>query len=338
MKAKLFLMIFVCAGFLAAASISGFWARPCLIVKGQECTFEWTRTGPMADHVNITLWLSGVKRAEILNVPNPEGNNEKTWMVPASLPTGRYVIRVATTGGLFQDEIEPFLDQKGMVVVSGPSGTVMMGTGVSFTWHGFGLGVSPTTYHDLYRNGALVGRIGTADMSHSSGCGRTAGWTVGDLIDPDTEELLPTKALPGTGYRIRVTGYGGEYYDETDAFSIAAKIDPGWAQHRFKVANHIPVGPVPGCPMCGAVQLQEVWKILENAPDVQEIQLWQGGRMLGQLVERGGAGLRPAHRRIEFGGSFAQLQRGDGGFELRLFGAQRKLLHTQAVVLEFRPR
>ncbi len=40
MKAKLFLMIFACAGFLAAASISSAYVDPCLVVKGQECTIE----------------------------------------------------------------------------------------------------------------------------------------------------------------------------------------------------------------------------------------------------------------------------------------------------------
>ena len=334
MKAKVLALCLLTAVPVSAAAISGVWASPCLVVKGQECTIEWTRTGQMAAQVNITLWLAGAKQAEIPNVPNPEGKNERAWMVPAGLPTGKYVFRVATTDGLFKGEAEHFLDQKGLVIVSGPSGSVLLGSGISFSWHGFGLGLSPTTYHDLYRNGALVGRIGTADMSHSSGCGRSAGWTVGELLDPNTEEILPEKAPAGSGYRIRVTSYGGQYYGETDAFSIVAKLDPGWVQHRFKLVNRIPVWPVPGCPQCGEVQLEDLWKILEGDPDVQEIQLWQGGRMLAKLAERGAVARRLAGRRVEFGDAFAKLRQGGAGFELRLLASGGRLLRTQAVVLE----
>lgn len=334
MKAKWLALLLLAAIPVSAASISAVWAHPCLVVKGEECTIEWTRTGPMAAQVNITLWLAGVKRAEILNVPNPEGNNERTWLVPAGLPTGKYVFRVATADNLFKGEAEHFLDQKGMVFVGGPYGTVTMGSGMSYAWHGFGLGLSQDTYHDLYRNGALVGRIGSNDMSHSSGCGRSDGWTVGQLVDPNDDETVIAETVPtGGGYRIRVRNGSGQYYCESPVFSIMAKPDPGWIRKRFKLVTRIPVGPVPGCPMCGEVQLQELWKFFEGSPDVQEIQLWHGNRMLAKLAERGAVARRLAGRRVEFGAAFAKLRQGGAGFELRLLDTQGKLLHTQAVVL-----
>lgn len=339
MKAMLLVLLLLTAAPFFAVSISSVRANPCLVVKGEECTIEWTRSGAMAGHVHITLWLGGVKRAEIPNVPNPEGNNEKSWMVPASLPTGKYIFRVTTIDGLFQGESEHHLDQRGMVFVGGPYGTVVMGSAVSYAWHGFGLGLSQPTYHDLYRNGALVGRIGTSDMSHSSGCGRADGWIVGQLVDPNDDDLVLSETVPtGGGYRIRVSNSGGQYFGESADFTITMIIDPNHLLKRFKLITRIPVGPVPGCPMCGEVQLQELWEIFESSPNVQEIQLWQGGRMLGKLAERGAAGRRLASRRMEFGSSFAQLQRGGSGFELRLLDAQGKLLHTQAVALDYKNR
>ena len=334
MKTKWLNLFLLAAIPVSAASISSVWVNPCLVVKGQECTIEWTRTGPMAGQVNITLWLAGIKRAEMLNVPNPEGNNEKSWMVPVGLPTGKYVLRVATTDGQFQGESEHFLDQMGMVFVGGPSGTVFMGASVSYAWHGFGLGLSPPTYHDLYRNGALVGRIGSNDMSHSSGCGRSDGWIVGRLVDANDDELVLTETVPtGSGYRIRVRNGSGQYYCESAVFAIAEKLSPILPPKTFKLMTRIPVCPVPGCPMCGEVQLEELWKIFESSPEVQEIQLWQGNRMLGKLIERGGAARRLAGRRIEFGDAFAKLRQGGAGFELRLFAAGGRLLRTQAVAL-----
>ena len=339
MKTKLLALFLLAALPTFAASISGVWARPCLIVKGQECTIEWTRTGPMAGQVNITLWLAGGEQAEIANVPNVEGHNEKNWMVPASLPTGKYLIRVSTADGMFHDESEHYLDQRGLVFVGGPYGTVTLGSPMSYAWHGFGLGLSQPTYHDLYRNGALVGRIGSNDMSHSSGCGRSDGWIVGHLVDPNDDELVIAETVPtGSGYRIRVSNSGGGYTCESDPFTIIAKIDPGRFKAFSKIPSHIPVWPVPGCPMCGEVQLQELWEFFESSPDVQEIQLWQGNRMLAKLAERGAVARRLAGRRVEFGAAFAKLRQGGAGFELRLLAAGGRLLGTQAVALDLKAR
>jgi hypothetical protein len=312
---------------------------PCLVVKGQECTIEWTRTGPMAAQVNITLWLAGAKQAEILNVPNPEGSNEKVWMVPAGLPTGNYVFRVATTDGQFKAESEHAIDQRRLVMSKGPAGTLLTGAMVSITWLGFGLGISPPCYVDLYRNGTLVQRLEENEMNRSFGCGTGTAWKVGYWLDPMTGSWEDEPRFPaGSGYTIRISDGTGTYVDESDAFTIAAKFDPAPFAKRLRWLTRIPVWPQPGCPMCGEVQLQELWKIFAGNPDVQEIQLWQGGRMLAKLAERGAAGRRLAGRRVEFGSSFAQLQRGGAGFELRLFGARGRLLHTQAVVLDYENR
>lgn len=344
MKTRLLALLLLAALPAFAASISSAYVDPCLVVKGQECTIEWTRTGPMAAQVNITLWLDGVKRAEILNVPNPEGNNEKAWVVPASLPTGKYVFRVATTDGLFKAESEHALDQKGLVMAKGPAGTVRTGAMVRISWLGFDLGISPPCYVDLYQNGTLIQRLEVNEINRSFGCGTGTDWKVGYWMDPMTDSWEAAPRFPeGSGYKIRISDGTGAYTDESDPFTIAPPFDPGPLAKRFRqiapipvrIPAHVPVGPVPGCPMCGEVQLGELWKIFENSPDVQEIQLWQGGRLLGKLAERGGVARRMAGRRIEFGNAFAKLRQGGAGFELRLLGAGNRLLRTQAVTLEF---
>jgi hypothetical protein len=339
MKAKLLVLCLLAAIPLAAASISGVGVNPCLVVKGQECTIEWARSGAMAAQVNITLWLAGAKQAEILNVPNPEGNNEKTWMVPAGLPAGKYVFRVATTDGQFKAESEYAIDQKRLVMSKGPAGTLVTGAMVSISWLGFGLGISPPCYVDLYQNGTLVKRLEQNEMNRSFGCGTGTFWKVGYWLDPMTGDWEAEPRFPvGGGYKIRISDGTGTYVDESETFTIAAGVDPGMFIKRFRRLTRIPVGPVPGCPMCGEVQLEELWRIFESSPEVQEIQLWQGGRMLAKLAERGIAARRLAGRRVEFGGSFALLRQGGAGFELRLLGARGKLLGTQAVVLNFKAR
>jgi hypothetical protein len=40
-------------------------------------------------------------------------------------------------------------------------------------------------------------------------------------------------------------------------------------------------------------------------------------------------------QRINFGNAFMQLEKGGGGFELRVFDARGRLVHTQAVTLQF---
>jgi hypothetical protein len=68
------------------------------------------------------------------------------------------------------------------------------------------------------------------------------------------------------------------------------------------------------------------------------VELWHAGRSLGKLIEAGAAGRRMASRRIDFGNSFPQLKQGGSGFELRVFDNRGKLLHTQAVVLNYKAR
>lgn len=336
MKEKLawMFLLLTLPAFAAVPAIKDVWVNPCLVVKGENCTIEWTREGDMNGLVDISFWRGASKEAEIADVPNPPGQNQKIWPVPTGLPAGKYAIRVETNDGQYQAQTENYLDQKGMVVVSGPSGSLPLGTPVSFSWHGFGLGISPTTTHDLYRNGVLVGRIGTADTSHSSGCGRTAGWTVGDLIDPSTEGPLPDKAPAGSGYRIRVTSYSGQYFDETDAFTIL--LDPNVLKERLKLVTRVPVWPAPGCPACGEVQLAGLWPVLQGAAAGCRVELWYSTvRSLGMLVEAGEAQQRSS-RRIDFGDSFQKLKLGRNVFELRLFDDKGVLLQVQPVALNLK--
>jgi hypothetical protein len=208
---------------------------------------------------------------------------------------------------------------------------------MQFGWRGWGLAGSSGAYFDLYRSGVLVGPIGADVMNSSHGCGRSYSWTVGNLHDPDTDMPLPEKAPMGNDYRIRIRTHDGAYYAEIGPFAITVQIHPG-AFNRFKKIARIPVWPVPGCPECGEVQLQDLWQIIESSPEVQEVQLWQGGRMLAKLVERRAARMRLANRRVEFGNAFAKLRQGGAGFELRLLGAEGKLLDTQAVVLNLKAK
>lgn len=319
-----------------AASINVACVNPCLIVKGEECEIEWLTTGAMDDHVNITIWHGGAKVAEIPNVPNVAGTNKKIWLVPAGLPTGKYLFRVATVDGLVQDQTEHFVNVKKLVLVDGPSGSLVKGSLISFSWHAFGLGISPDLYVDLYRNGVFVNRLEVNEMNCSFGCGTGTGWVVGNLTDPATDEPLPETAPAGGGYKIRISSMTGQYFDESATFTIVEKFDPGKFV-RFRRISRIPVFPEPGCPMCGEVQLSDLLEIIQNEPGAHVVELWHAGRSLGKLFEVG-AGRRRSAMRIDFGNSFPQLKQGGGGFELRVFDNRGKLLHTQAVMLNFKSR
>jgi hypothetical protein len=278
-----------------------------------------------------------VKQAEILNVPNVSGKNEKTWMVPAGLPSGKYVFRVASLNGLVKDETENYLDNIGIVLVSSPSGMVSRGSSATVAWHGFGLGCSTSVSIDLYRNGTRVSKIGSSDMSHSSGCGRSWYWVAGTLGDPEAAE--PTgEADSGGGYTIRVYDISKHYHDESDTFTIVDMINPGKLIGTLRGVSRIPVFPGPGCPGCGEVQLSDLLEVLRTTPEAHVVELWHGGRSLGKLVEAGAAGRRLASRRIDFGNSFQQLKQGGSGFELRIFDNKGKLLHTQAVELNYKAK
>jgi hypothetical protein len=160
---------------------------------------------------------------------------------------------------------------------------------------------------------------------------------VGDLIDPVTEIPLAEKAPTGGDYRIRIiSDLHPNFYAESGMFSIMMKINPNVFKERIKLLRPIPVFPGPGCPMCGEVQLSDLLEIIKTTPEAHVVELWHAGRSLGKLVEAGAAGRRLASRRIDFGNSFLQLKKGGSGFELRIFDAQGKLLHTQAVELNYK--
>ncbi len=340
MKIRAFVLLMTLAMAASAATIN-VNVYPCLVAKGQPCTIEWNSSGAMADRVNVSVLLGTVVVQQYLNWDNASGENEITWSVPMSLLTGEYTFRVATTDNLVQGEWKAEIRDKGIYTNPGNySSNYVLGTQMNFGWQAFGFfpPMQPA-YFDLYRSGTLVGPIGANTMGkfNGYGCGNSHQWTVGDLYDPDTDMPLPEKAPPGNDYRIRVRNHDGAFYSEIGPFAIIVQIHPGWLS-RFKKISRIPVGPVPGCPECGEVQLEELWKILENGPDVQEVQLWHGGRMLARLVERRAARMRLADRRVEFGGAFAQLRQGGAGFELRLFDVNGRLLGTQAVVLNLKAK
>ena len=337
MKIRPFMLLLGLAAAASAATIT-VDVYPCLVTKGQPCIIEWTSTGTMAAKVNVSVRLGTVVVQQYLNWDNAPGSNEITWSVPTSLLTGEYTFRVATTDNLVQGEWKSEIRDRGIYIDPGTySSSYVLGTKMNFGWRGWGLPGSSGVYFDLYRSGVLVGPIGADVMNSSHGCGRSSSWVVGELYDPETDMPLPEKAPMGNDYRIRVRTHDGAYYAEIGPFAITVQINPG-AFNRYKHIARIPVWPVPGCPMCGEVQLQELWKLFEGSPDVQEIQLWSGGRMLAKLAERGAVARRLAGRRVEFGDVFAKLRQGGAGFELRLFAAGGRLLGTRAVVLDYKTK
>ncbi len=340
MKIKSFILAFLCAAALSAASV---WVDtdPCLVVKGQNCEILWSVSGMTAAKVNISILQGSTVVQQFLDVPNASGDNSKIWPVPASLAPGSYKFRVATVGPLVaQGECVKEIRDKGIYTdPNTPSGTLIMGNSVTITFKAFGIypGVQPA-YFDLYRSGTLVGLAAANQMSSTLNfCGMPVEWPVGQLVDADGEPLAE-KAPAGSGYKIRIRNSSGDYWAETGTFTIARRFNPGEIRDLSKGLTHIPVWPVPGCPQCGEVQLEDLWKILEGDPDVQEIQLWHGNRMLAKLVERGAVARRLAGRRVEFGDSFARLRQGGAGFELRLLAAGGRLLGTQAVAMDYKSK
>ena len=336
MKIKSFLLVFLCAAALGAASV---WVEtePCLIVRGENCIIMWSVSGVTADKVNITILQGNTAVKQFLNVTNVAGDNEKTWAVPASLAPGNYTFKVATAGAVVvQGQCVKEIRDRGIYINPNTfSGTLMLGNQVAATYRAFGFSSNQAVFLDLYRNGALVG-IAAANFTHDHfhPCEMPVTWTVGTLVDEESWEPLAEKAPAGDGYkiRLRVSGQTG-YFADAGTFTIARRFDPGTIRDLSKGLSRVPVRPIPGCPMCGEVQLQELWKLFESSPDVQEIQLWHGNRMLAKLAERGAVARRLAGRRVEFGNAFAKLRQGGAGFELRLLAASGRLLRTQAVVL-----
>jgi len=341
MKIKAFLLLIALSGALAAASVK-VYTDPCLITKGKDCTIFWSVSGASADKVNITIWRGGTLAQQFLNVPNAPGENQKVWPVPLSLASGEYTFRVATTDNLAQGEYKGNIKNKGIYTdPNTPSGILTIGTPISFHWESFGLLQTPGVYFDLYRSGVLVGCIGWGYLSSLTPCGRTYTWIVGDLKDPQDPEggdPLEEKAPAGSGYKIRIRNSDGSFTAETGTFAIAGNINPSRFKDRFRRISRIPVFPGPGCPMCGEVQLSDLLEIIQSEPGAHVVELWHAGRALGKLFEAGAAGRRSASRRIDFGNSFQQLKQGGSGFELRIFDNRGKLLHTQAVVLNFKSR
>jgi hypothetical protein len=336
MKSKLFILAFLCAAALAAASVS-VTVAPCLVTKGMDCWINWSVSGSAADKVTITILHGAATVEQFADVPSGAGTNEKTWPVPPALASGEYTFRVTTADGLAQGETKAEIRDKGIITDPGaPSGALARGSSLSIGWRAYGIvpGIQPA-YLDLYRAGTLVGLAAIDAMNSSHGCGRSTTWIVGDLLDPVTEMPLPAKAPGGSGYRIRIRNHAGSTFAESGEFSILVPFNPQVLKDRLKAVARIPVWPVPGCPSCGDVSLAGLWPVLLDAPAGCRIELWTAGRSLGMLAEAGEAPQR-ASRRIDFGDSFQKLKLGRNVFELRLFDDKGALLQSQPTVLNYK--
>jgi|GEM_PF-2105866 len=335
------LMIGYLLSFPAIAGKISVNVYPCLVVKGQDCQISWNSVGPMADRVNISVWLGQTKVVEFLDIQNnmsPQ-TNSYNWPVPTDAAAGRYIFRITTVDSQVSGQAVHPLNEKRLAIVSTiPGSTLTKNSYLTISWHGFGLGVSVGVKIELFRNGSLTGLIGESDMSHSSGCGRTFNWKVGHLWNPGGTEPTVGTVAAGDGYKVRVTRGDGSYFDETETFSIGLIPISDWFKqfvHLIKVIEvvMIPAGSDP-CQTCGVLQLEDLRLSLDEVGDDIQIVLFQGGQKVMVLGHAKGQDSLRSTQRIDFGKTYPLLENGGKDFELRFFDKSGKLLHTQSVVLK----
>jgi hypothetical protein len=227
---------------------------------GSQHNITWTAQG--VGNLKITLWKDGVKLGTIVdNVPPSPGSYD--WTVgdysggPASQGTG-YKIKISEKGAPASDISDgPFelTDEKELTVTSPIGGeNLPIGSQHNITWDAQGVGNLKIT---LWQGGTKLGTI-VDNLSPSSG---SYAWTVGDYIGGP--------ALPGTGYKIKISEKGSTVSDTSDGpFTITGitVISPNggedWSIGSFK----------------------DITWAAQGVGDLK-ITLWQGETKLGTIAD-----------------------------------------------------
>ncbi|UCE21013.1 MAG: hypothetical protein JSV46_01900, partial [Candidatus Aminicenantes bacterium] len=102
---KLVLCMTVCVvltGFVFSQNITLNQPNPgSKWMKGKTYTIQWTRTGRMTSHVEISIMSPenrGFTRVIIKRTPN---NGQYKWTIPQDIPAGKYEVQLKTVGGTF---------------------------------------------------------------------------------------------------------------------------------------------------------------------------------------------------------------------------------------------
>ena len=145
------------------------------------------------------------------------------------------------------------------------------------------------------------------------------------------------QAAVGTGYYLRFISLDGasDFSDFSDGpFSIVLpKI------HVGKVLTWMELNPVPGCPMCGNFDLNDLLARLGNPVNFEgNLVLLRNGRQVGLFGKLGQGGvLSNRVPRLQFtAGDFAVLGQENQGFEVAIIGARGIILQRKAISLKMK--
>lgn len=89
--------------------------------RGLSYTIRWTKSGTLDSQVKITLYKPDHKTLQAVIIKPTGNNNSYTWKIPASIPDGKYVIRVKTMDNAVHDDSDVFeIASRGFIKVINP--------------------------------------------------------------------------------------------------------------------------------------------------------------------------------------------------------------------------
>ena len=225
MRKKLFLLFFVLIflttlGFSATITVTNPHSGQ-IWYKGKTYTITWIKAGSMKGVVKIRLFKKGNKAFKLKIVESTPNNGSFSWVVPKTLVSGIYYIRVKTVDNAVYDDGDFFtianpLFQKASIKIKNPHPGAIWDKGKTYQIKWIKSGdMNANVKIRLMRNGVRLLKI--TDFTANSGSFK---WTV------------PTSLANGT-YNIRIKTVDNKVFNDSDIFSISgqnnmivATIDP----------------------------------------------------------------------------------------------------------------
>ncbi len=181
-------------------------------VIGSSHNLTWTKSGTMNENVKIRLYNeTGVER--IIGITDRTANNGifRDWIIPDSVPAGRYVIRVKTVDNLVYDDSEPFHIVESTVPTGRLEVTLPNSSTVIYTTR-YWISVLWNKYGELDDN------VSIEVFPEGSSTGSTL-IVASTPIDSDYHWMSPGSIGVGR-YYVRVRTVDGTVYGDSEVFEV----------------------------------------------------------------------------------------------------------------------
>ncbi len=187
---------------------------------GSTHSITWTKSGTMPATVAVKLRRAGSPDSEAsvqtvtISTPNP---GSISWVVPASVPTDDYFIRVRASSTVFGDSGNFHISAcspSASITVTSPNGNEIWEKGSNRFILWVAANMTANCRLLLLKDGLVQGTIKDPQPPGGPG-GSTIPWKVGDYVGGS--------ANAGRGYKIRIESVDGQTSDTSDnPFTITA--------------------------------------------------------------------------------------------------------------------